>query len=303
MSTLLEQGTAAVLDFLQRAGGARPPLRSRLLDTPNGERLVAEFSCEGAAPVIAKCYPDDTGARTFRTMAALGAALAGSGAQALAAPAALCYDAGRRCLVQGRAAGAPFLELAGTERFLPALRRAGEALAELHGLSLAEGEPKRVADHVAELIHPHPLELAGRLPQHRARIEALLVQLEAAERRLAGGVAPRPLHRDFHLRQLFLEGRRVWVIDWDLYARGDPALDLGNFLMYLETRLDAGHQVATEAFLDGYFARGDEGVYPRIAIYKALNYLRRASKHCRLGQPGWPGRSAQMLERAEACLG
>lgn len=302
MSLSLEQGAAAALQVLQpKAGGVR--WRSRLLDTPNGERLVAEISVEGSAPVIAKCYADDTGARTRRVMEAVTAALAEGPSTVLAAPAALGYDAARRCLVQTRAAGTPFLELAGTREFLPALRLAGEALAELHGLALAEGEPKNLAQHVAELMHPHPLELARRLPGEQARIEALLAALQAAEHRLARDVEPRPLHRDFHLRQLFLDGGRVWLIDWDLFARGDPALDLGNFLMYLETRLDADVQVSTEAFLDGYFSRAADGIYPRIALYKALNYLRRACKHCRLGQPGWAGRTAQMLERAEACLG
>lgn len=302
MSLSLEQGAAAVLHVLQPAG-AKARWQSRLLDTPNGERLVAEISVEGSAPVIAKCYADDTGARTRRVMAAVAAALARRDSVVLAAPAALGYDTARRCLVQTRAGGVPFLELAGTKDFLPALRLAGEALAELHGLPLVEGEAKRLADHVAELMHPHPLELARRLPADQARIEGLLAALQAAEQRLARDVEPRPVHRDFHLRQLFLDGRRVWLIDWDLYARGDPALDLGNFVMYLETRLDADIQVSTEAFLDGYFSRAADDIYPRIALYKALNYLRRACKHCRLGQPGWGGKATQMLERAEACLG
>jgi aminoglycoside phosphotransferase (APT) family kinase protein len=302
MSLSLEQGAAAVLYILRQAG-APARWQSRRLDTPNGERLVAEISVEGAAPVIAKCYADDTGTRTHRVMAAVAAALAEREDTVLAAPAALGYDASRRCLVQSRAGGVPFPELAGTGEFLPALRLAGEALAELHGLPLAEGEAKRLADHMADLMHPHPLELGRRLPAEQTRIEALLAALVAAERRLARDVEPRPLHRDFHLRQLFLQERRVWLIDWDLYARGDPALDLGNFLMYLETRLDADIQVCTEAFLDGYFSRAAAGIYPRIALYKALNYLRRACKHCRLGQPGWSGKAAQMLDRAEACLG
>lgn len=301
MSLSLEQGAAAALQVL-RPAGAGGRWQSRLLDTPNGERLVAEISLEGSAPVIAKCYADDTGARTQRLMQALTAALARQQAPVLAAPAALGYDAARRCLVQSRAGGVPFLDLAGTREFLPALSLAGEALADLHGLSLAEGEAKRLADHVAELMHPHPQELGRLLPAEQTRIEALLAALAAAECRLAGNVEPRPLHRDFHLRQLFRDGGRVWVIDWDLYARGDPALDVGNFIMYLETRLDADVQVSIEAFLDGYFSRAAEGIYPRIAFYKALNYLRRACKHCRLAQPGWAAKAAQMLERAEACL-
>lgn len=305
MNVTVEQGEAAVLDYLERQRGVRPVLRSRLLDTPNGERLVAEFSFEdetAAEPVIAKCYPDDTGEGTFLMMAALTAALVHEPDPVLALPAALCYDAGRRCLVQQRVDGTPYSFLVGTREFLPALRRAGEALAELHRLDVAAGKAKRMRDHLRELIQPHPLVLAERLPGNRGRIMTLLRALDAAEARLAGNQAPRPIHRDFHLRQLFLEAKRVWLIDWDLFAKGDPALDVGNFLMYLETRLDTDREAAAGAFLEGYCARSADDVYPRIGLYKALNYLRRASKHYRLGQPGWALKSAEMLARAEACL-
>jgi aminoglycoside phosphotransferase (APT) family kinase protein len=307
MSLSVEQGAAAVMDFLERQGGVRPPLHSKLLDTPNGERLVAEFSFADAAgtrPIIAKCFGDDTGEHTFLVMTALAGALARHPNPTLALPAALCYDSARRCLVQQRVEGSPFFFLAGTAQFLPALQRAGDALADLHALDVTVGKTTRIADHLRDLIHPHPLELAERLPEHRTRIRSLVTALEAAEARFAAGVTPRPIHRDFHLRQLFLDEKgRVWVIDWDLFARGDPALDVGNFLMYLETRLDSDREAAAEVFLESYFGRGSGDVYPRIGFYKGLNYLRRASKHCRLAQPGWAAKSAMMLARAEACLG
>ena len=55
----------------------------------------------------------------------------------------------------------------------------------------------------------------------------------------AVGVPPAPLHRDLHLGQLVARGDGVAVLDWDLHAAGDPALDLANLLVYLETRLGA----------------------------------------------------------------
>jgi aminoglycoside phosphotransferase (APT) family kinase protein len=302
----MEQGAAAVMDFVERQLGVCPQLQSKLLDTPNGERLVAEFSFEGTEPpdaLIAKCYADDTGKHSFLVMTALTAALAKDPDRTLAIPAALCYDGARRCLVQQRVDGTPFHFLAGTGQFLRALYRAGQALAELHGLELAVGAATRVADHLRDLINPHPLELARRIPEHRARIHSLVSVMEASETTHSGRTFLQPIHRDFHLRQLFLEGQRVWLIDWDLFARGDPALDVGNFLMYLETRLDTNHEAATYAFLDAYFGRASSEVYPRIGLYKGLSYLRRASKLCRLGQPGWAAKSAAMLARAEACLG
>lgn len=302
----VDDAAAAVLDCLERERGVRPRWRSRLFDTPNGERLVAEFSFDGrAAPgeaLIAKCYGDDSGAYTFRVMAALAETLRRHPTAALAVPEALSYDSARRCLVQRRAPGTALLSLVDDGQTPAAFRLVGEALAELHGLDLPIGDPKGVVEQLEELVHPHPLELAQRLPGHRSRIESLVRAVEAEAARFRDAFVPRPLHRDFHPRQLFVEGRRLWVIDWDLYAKGDPALDVGNFLMSLETRYPEGHRVAQEAFLAGYRDRAAGDLAPRIPLYKGLNYLRRASKHFRLAEPGWAARTEAMLEHAERCL-
>jgi len=302
MSLRLESGVAAVQDYLARSIGTRPYLIPRLLDTPNGERLVAEISFAEGDPLIAKCYADDTGQKTRRIMTLVNRALEKIADPVLAVPEALCYDPARRCLVQRRVDGTPYFFLPGTPQFVPALRRAGEALSQLHRLELPSERARSVEEHLSDLIRPHPLVLAEKLPELQQRISALVSELKSADRRSAGEILARPVHRDFHLRQLFLEGDRVWLIDWDLFAFGDPALDVGNFLMYLETRLDTGQAAAAEVFLEGYFRRGDPGVRSRIGLYKGLNYLRRAAKHCRLGAPGWPSRSAAMVTRAEACM-
>jgi hypothetical protein len=38
------------------------------------------------------------------------------------------------------------------------------------------------------------------------------------------------IHRDFYSSQVIIDDERLWVIDFDLYCQGDPALDAGNFL-------------------------------------------------------------------------
>lgn len=52
-----------------------------------------------------------------------------------------------------------------------------------------------------------------------------------------------PLHRDFHLRQLFDDGKFVTVVDWDLSAQGDPAFDVA----YLTTCATHYNPVEAEA--------------------------------------------------------
>ena len=82
--------------------------------------------------------------------------------------------------------------------------------------------------------------------------------------RLCGSVNGLPespicgIHRDFYPDQVLIDNGRVWLLDLDLYANGDPAIDLGNFLAHLdEFALRQGWGCPAlmrqaEAFLAGY---------------------------------------------------
>lgn len=55
--------------------------------------------------------------------------------------------------------------------------------------------------------------------------------------RAARALSPGPvcgIHRDFYPDQVLIDGDRVWLLDLDLYADGDPTIDLGNMLAHLE---------------------------------------------------------------------
>jgi Ser/Thr protein kinase RdoA (MazF antagonist) len=47
---------------------------------------------------------------------------------------------------------------------------------------------------------------------------------------------PRALHRDFHPDQVLVDGERLWLLDLDLQAQGNGALDAGNFTAHLVER-------------------------------------------------------------------
>jgi aminoglycoside phosphotransferase (APT) family kinase protein len=306
MTRAVDEAVRAALACVEDQRERQGSWRATVLDTPNGNRLVVEVSLEHSpqpdAALIAKSYQDDTGAETFRIMLALHAAIATRGASTLAVPEALSYDVARRCVVQRRAPGQTLASLLGRRDAGAALRAAGAALAELHALEVPAGRAQGISDHLAELIHPHPLELARRVPEQRSRIESLVWAIEVRASEASRDAVPRPLHRDVHPRQLLVHGGGVWMIDWDLFAQGDPALDVGNFLMCLETSPLVGAAAGRDPFLDGYLDRGNAGVESRIPVYKALAYLRRASKHCRLAQPGWATCTERMLRAAERCL-
>jgi aminoglycoside phosphotransferase (APT) family kinase protein len=229
----------------------------------------------------------------------------------------LYYDPRQRFLAQQWVEQRPYPALMAGRGFHQGLRWAGRALAQLHGLPADSGPAKTTDRHLAELMTPPPADLAARLPALAPRLRAVIGDVG---RLCDGSPAPlawpspqgqglqatpspvAPIHRDFHLRQLFFGGRRVWLIDWDQYALGDPALDVGNFLVYLETHLDGRIGEAQEAFLEGYGVAAGDALWARLPGYRALTYLRLACKAYRLQQPGWERRLERMLARAEVLL-
>lgn len=126
-----------------------------------------------------------------------------------------------------------------------------EALADFHARPVATAKHWSAADELAML--------AGRLDQAAAqrrdlgdRIRAVLgackrlaADLPMETRTAAGGAAEGAagamtrtaattgIHRDFHPGQILVDGERLVLVDFDLYARGDPGLDVGNFVAHL----------------------------------------------------------------------
>lgn len=180
---------------------------------------------------------------------------------------------------------------------LPA--RIGVALAELHGLPLARGRPCTLGEHLDELVRPHPTALVESVPDARVLVRDALAAI-ATQR--SEGVAPVPLHRDFHLRQL-LVGERVWVVDWDTFGWGDPAFDVGYFATYLQTHLPAATaREWCETFLDAYCGHSGHDVRPRLAIHRLYNHLRRACRRLRRREEAWRSRMERSLDGVREAL-
>jgi hypothetical protein len=277
-----------------------------LSDSPDGRRVTElRFRPRDARRrelrIIAKEFPTDTGAATYTAMKALEAAEAGRrDAAPLAVPRALFYEPRLRTLALEVAPGRPYRELVREEGFTAHLGLLGGALAALHALDVPSLPVATIDDHVAELMRPRPEELAAALPEHARLVANVLAGLRAGERAIT--YAPVPVHRDFHLGQLFRDRDRVAVIDWDLVARGDAALDLGNFAVHLRTRVPHAAPRGLDAFLAGYAARAGDGAFARLALYEALTYLRLACKRVRLKPVGWREDAVRMLHLAEARL-
>ncbi|MBK8250544.1 MAG: phosphotransferase [Gemmatimonadetes bacterium] len=111
---------------------------------------------------------------------------------------------------------------------------------------------RRIA-RALEVLHGAPVHVARRwtIDDELGMLEGRLTTLAAARPALAAGVArlwhrlvplATPLrtrsrvalvHRDFYHDQLLFDGERTWILDLDCAARGDPAIDVGNFAAHL----------------------------------------------------------------------
>ena len=93
---------------------------------------------------------------------------------------------------------------------------------------------------------------------------------------------------------------RVGVVDWDRYAWGDPAFDVGYYIAYLETHLDPPMARSwIVAFRAGYATQGNEAVFERVPFYLTFNSLRRACRRFRLQDENWREGLDRMLARVD----
>lgn len=181
---------------------------------------------------------------------------------------------------------------------LDAVRLTGRALAEVSRLP-TDGRARGISDHLAELVTPHPDALAPTgLP------EALVLALqETARAALAAEVTGLAgmVHRDVHPRQLLVDGSRVWLLDWDLAACGDPALDLANLIQHSRYRLSTPlSERVVEALLEGYAPSGD--LLLRLPALEAFSAVRLACKAARLQGAAAAAAVTTLVGRARAAL-
>jgi Ser/Thr protein kinase RdoA (MazF antagonist) len=212
----------------------------------------------------------------------------------LSVPSPIVYDPTRQLMLSEPAQGRP-LDVMDAKSDAEGFRRIGRALRELHRSGLDFGLPKQFRDHETELIDPPPQQLASIFRDYAAVIERVGDQIAAHDQH-GEDIPCVPIHRDFHLRQLFDGGQRICVVDWDLCAQGDPAFDVAYFLTYLKTHFrEAIAQKAGEWFVAGYAPADD--LRARLGLYENFNYVRRACRRLRLRDSGWESEIQWMMRR------
>ena len=159
----------------------------------------------------------------------------------------------------------------------------------------------------------HPIEeeiriLSERLPvfertlaEPSSRAAPLVARVTTALRALPE-VAPVFSHRDFHDKQLLIDGDRGTLIDLDLAAAAHPALDVGNILAHLQLRALKGAAIdwASVARPIATRAKESRSIDDSLPVWTAGTLLRLALIYARRFRQ--PGVIESLFDATEAAL-
>jgi aminoglycoside phosphotransferase (APT) family kinase protein len=122
----------------------------------------------------------------------------------------------------------------------------------------------------------------------------------------------RLIHGDFHPENIFVNGPRVTVTDFERSCLFDPAADLGFFLCQFEAKVRMGRYALGELerarlrrhFMDGYASQAPETLAWRVGLYEARGYLEIAHYiYCGLHVPADPAEFEFYVQSAERSAG
>lgn len=183
-----------------------------------------------------------------------------------------------RMWLQHKVPGVPAtMALLGTESTKIA-QRIAEASHKLHQAWILPKRCHGIKEELA-ILHDRLAQVAQQIPQWQIRLERVL----AACDRLGASIASADfcgIHRDFYPDQILVNGSHIYLLDFDLFAGGDPGLDIGNFNGHLieqglrslgDPKALAAQQYAlTERFLQ----ISGEQIRPSIEVYTTLTLAR-----------------------------
>ena len=220
---------------------ARLALRAiRAVRYKPGRRCLIEYDvevthCDAPAEVVtlvakARARGADTGTfRLLQTLRARGFDEASQDGIAVPEPVAVIPKLGLwlQRKVRGKSATAALAEPGG----VALARRLADAILKLHQAAVPARRRHTMADEL-RILRQCLGSVAERRPEWSRRLERLLHACD----RLGAAIPPRGacgIHRDFYPDHALLDGERLYLLDFDLYCEGDPALDAGNFIAHI----------------------------------------------------------------------
>ena len=270
------------------SGDGRLRLREiRVVRHKPGKRAVVEYDVEVLRPdaanetvtLIGKVRARRSGNEGLRQLEAIwNAGFKADSADGLSVPEPIGVISAFNMWFQRKVPGVTATDLlTGTDGVVLA-RRIAEAAHKLHQANVPTERTHTMADEL-RILRVCFDQVAAQRPEWADRLAGLMSACE----RLGASVPPPKacgIHRDFYSSQVIVDGPRLWLIDFDLFCRGDPALDVGNFLGHvieqaLRERGDAGAFRAVETAMSERFVElTSESARTPVAAYTTLTLAR-----------------------------
>ena len=180
--------------------------------------------------------------------------------------------------LQHKIPGRPLEELLSSSATTTLARRVASAVHKLHRAGVPTKRQHTMADELRILHERLPLVLQDH-PGWSLRLKHLLAACDQL-----GASLPPPvvcgIHSDFYADQVIVDGERLYLLDFDLYCMGDPALDIGNFAGHIieqSLRLP-GNGLALaqfeQALVEHFVELTGPVSRPAIAVYTTLTLVR-----------------------------
>lgn len=169
-------------------------------------------------------------------------------------------------------------ELIGTSEGEAIGQRIADAGRKVHLAPVAPGR-RHSSDDELRILHGRLEHVGKGHPRLARRLRALRSLLENLRPRIDGRPA-RGIHRDFYADQILVDGARTYLLDFDLYSAGDPAVDIGNAMAHVteqalrETGNPASFDSVRDGLLDRYLQAAGSECEAAIRAYETLSLAR-----------------------------
>ena len=169
-------------------------------------------------------------------------------------------------------------DLMQSEAAVPLAKKIAEAAFKIHQSGVPTEKAHQVADEL-RILETCFASVAQTNPSLRPRLDELWKECV----RLGDTLNGRPttgIHRDFYSDQILVRDKKLYLIDFDLYCQGDPALDIGNFtghLVELALRLSGKSNAlnaAEDAIVSRFLELAGEQHRNAIKVYHLLTLAR-----------------------------
>ncbi len=179
-----------------------------------------------------------------------------------------------QCKVPGILATEVISTAAGTEL----AQRIADAAHKLHRAWILPKRCHGIEEEMA-ILHDRLSRVIVQYPQWQTRLEQVLAQCD----RLASSIGSNlicGIHRDFYPDQVLVDGSRLYLLDFDLFAGGDRELDIGNFNGHLIEQslrlLGDPNALATQqaALSDRFIQISGEATHHELEVYTTLTLVR-----------------------------